>query len=236
VLAAGAHADGYFRYPTLAGDQVVFTAEGDLWSAPLAGGRATRLTTHSAQETNAVASPDGKSIAFAAWYDGPKEVYVMPLAGGRPRRLSFEGGFSIPVGWTASGEVLYVTQRQTGPSPQLIVRVVNPANLSRHDLPLADVSDAAMSPDGKTLYFTRFGLLVSGDNVRAYRGGLLSRIWHFDLAGNKEAEPLAVAGDAKERANDRRPMPWGIGSISSRIATATTISGRWRATAAIPSS
>ncbi|MEI9984826.1 MAG: hypothetical protein WDN69_17440 [Aliidongia sp.] len=41
---AGA-ADGYFRFPTLAGDQIVFTAEGDLWTAPINGGRAARLTT-----------------------------------------------------------------------------------------------------------------------------------------------------------------------------------------------
>jgi len=82
---AAAQSDGgYFRFPTLAGDQIVFTAEGDLWAVPIAGGHAARLTTHPAEETNAVASPDGKQLAFSAAYDGPVEVYVMPVAGGRP--------------------------------------------------------------------------------------------------------------------------------------------------------
>src|SRR5581483_11599059 len=94
--AAGA-TEGYYRYPTLAGDTVVFTAEGDLWSVPVAGGKATRLTTHPADEWDAVASPDGKQIAFAASYDGPVEAYVMPLAGGLPRRITFEGTRCIPV-------------------------------------------------------------------------------------------------------------------------------------------
>ena len=205
---AGA-SEGYYRYPALAGDLVVFTAEGDLWSAPLAGGPASRLTTHPAEETNAVASPDGKLIAFAGAYDGPTEVYVMPLAGGLPRRVSFEGGRSVPVGWTPSGEVLYVTQRSIGPASQWIVVAVDSTHLHRHDLPLADVSDAAVAPDGHTLYFTRFGLAISADNVRSYRGGLLSRLWRFDLDGTAEARPVIASGDEKARVNDRRPMPWG---------------------------
>lgn len=210
MISSSSRADsGYYRYPALAGDVVVFTTEGDLWSAPLAGGRASRLTTHLAEETNAVASADGKSLAFAATYDGPTEVYVMPLAGGLPRRVSFEGARSVPVGWTPAGEVLYVTQKPTGPTPQLIVVAVDPASLRRHALPLADVSDAAVSPDGRTLYFTRFGLAISADNVRSYRGGLLSRLWRFDLDGSKEAQPIAAAGGDKDRVNDRRPMPWG---------------------------
>lgn len=208
VAAPRAGAEGYYRFPALAGETVVFTSEGDLWTAPLAGGRASRLTTHAGQETNAVASPDGKSIAFAASYDGPREVHVMPLAGGPPRRVSFEGGISIPVGWTPAGEVLYVTQRSTGPSPQLVVVAVDPATLRRRVLPLADISDAAVSADNRTLFFTRFGLAFSGDNVRSYRGGLHARLWRFDLAGNKEAQPLA-GGNDKDRFNDRRPMPWG---------------------------
>lgn len=209
IASSDAKAEGYYRYPALAGEIALFTAEGDLWSVPLTGGRASRLTTHAAQETNAVASPDGKSIAFTAAYHGPREVYVMSLAGGLPRRVSFAGGTAVPVGWTAAGEVLYVTQRSTGPSPQLVVASVDPATLRRNDLPLADVSDAAVSPDGRTLYFTRFGLSISGDNVRSYRGGLLSRLWRFDLDGTREARPMAGGVDEKSRTNDRRPMPWG---------------------------
>ncbi|HVJ55410.1 MAG TPA: S41 family peptidase [Aliidongia sp.] len=205
VLAGPALAEGYFRYPTLAGDTVLFTAEGDLWSVPLAGGRAARLTTHPAEETNAVASPDGKEVAFSAAYDGPIEVYVMPVAGGRPRRVSFEGNRSVAVGWTPSGEVLYSTQSANGPSDQRVIVAVDPKSLKRHTLPLADANDAAVSLDGKSVYFTRFGLAVSNDNARFYRGGLLSRLWRFGLDGAHEAEPLPVT----DKANDRRPMPLG---------------------------
>ena len=75
-------AAGYYRYPAIHGETVVFTAEGDLWRVNAAGGVAQRLTSHPGQETNASLSPDGKWIAFSAQYEGPVEAYVMPLAGG----------------------------------------------------------------------------------------------------------------------------------------------------------
>ena len=209
ILASADAGEGYYRFPALAGDMVVFTAEGDLWSAPLTGGRASRLTTHPAEETNAATSPDGKSVAFAATYDGPVEVYVMPLIGGPPRRVSFEGTRSVPLGWAPGGEVLYATQNPTGPTRQSIVVAVDPVSLRRHALPLADVNDAAVAPDQRTLYFTRFGLAVSADNAQFYRGGMRSRLWRFDLEGSTEAQPIADDGGDKDRANDRRPMPWG---------------------------
>ena len=208
-LAFAAADPGFFRFPTLAGDQVVFTAEGDLWSAPVAGGRASRLTTHAGQETNAIASPDGKWLAFDAAYDGPVEVYVMPIQGGLPRRLTFDGGGCFPVGWMASGEVLYTGQNPTGPNYQRIITAVDPTTLARHALPLADASDAAVAADGHTLYFTRFGLAIKGDNVRHYQGGLRAQLWRFDLDGLGEARKLVDAADAQKPANDRRPMLWG---------------------------
>ncbi|MBZ0250844.1 MAG: hypothetical protein K8F93_14410, partial [Burkholderiales bacterium] len=71
---------GYFRFPALSGDTLVFTAEGDLWRVAAAGGRASRLTTHPDQEIRAAISPDGRQVAFTGAYEGPLEAYVMPLA------------------------------------------------------------------------------------------------------------------------------------------------------------
>ena len=59
---------GYYRFPALRGDMVVFTAHGDLWTAPLGGGPAQALTTHPAEETRAAISPDGQMVAFSAAY------------------------------------------------------------------------------------------------------------------------------------------------------------------------
>src|SRR3954453_17997422 len=70
---------GYYRFPAIHGDTIVFAAEGDLWRVDRRGGVATRLTTHPAEESRPAISPDGKTLAFSAAYEGPTEVYTMPI-------------------------------------------------------------------------------------------------------------------------------------------------------------
>src|SRR6185295_1935457 len=81
---------GYYRFPALHGDTIVFAAEGDLWRVGRQGGVATRLTTHPGEESQPAISPDGRTLAFSATYEGPNEVYTMPIDGGLPVRRTFE--------------------------------------------------------------------------------------------------------------------------------------------------
>ena len=48
------------------GDRIAFTYKGDIFTVPVAGGTATRLTSQPTYETAPVWSPDGKTIAFAS--------------------------------------------------------------------------------------------------------------------------------------------------------------------------
>jgi len=200
---AQAHAEevgfvGYYRFPAVFADTVVFTAEGDLWRVALSGGTAERLTSHLGEETRPVISPDGKWIAFSATYDGPTEVYVMPFGGGLPKRLTWDGLRDQPVGWTPTGEVLFTTRRASGfPAGQLAA--VDPATGRRRMLPLAQASDGAWL--GSTLIFTRQEPNIS--NTRRYRGGTIQQLWTWS-GGHEEARPF-LPGDS---AASRRPMPW----------------------------
>src|SRR6266700_913578 len=106
-----ATASGYYRYPAVHGDSIVFTAEGDLWRVGVKGGVAQRLTSHPGEESRAAFSPDGKTLAFSAQYEGPLEVYTMPAEDGPPTRRTFEGGAALVAGWTPDGRVLYATRR-----------------------------------------------------------------------------------------------------------------------------
>lgn len=191
---------GYHRFPAVRGDQVVFTSEGDLWTVPLAGGAATRLTTHPGEESRAAVSPDGAWIAFTAAYEGTAEAYVMAAAGGVPRRLTFSGGRVL--GWSPQGEVAYATQAAEGPTGQTVVACVHPATGLRRVLPLADANEVAFDDGGQTVFFTRMGLHTTGDNARHYRGGAAAELWRFDRTGRGEAQRLELPAPAK------RPMWW----------------------------
>lgn len=203
-------AAGVYRQPALRGETVFFVAEGDLWRVGIAGGRAERVTTHADQERSPAVSPDGRWLAFSGGYAGVLEAYIMPAAGGTPRRLSwsaqpagavFSGqGYEIQ-GFTAAGEVLATSGTEAGRRGTQLY-AIDPASGARRTLPVADASDGALSADGRTLYFTR-GALHRGDNVRRYPGGAMSRLWVLDLASQHEAQPLV-----KMPANARRPMPY----------------------------
>ncbi|MCX7555597.1 S41 family peptidase [Xanthomonadaceae bacterium JHOS43] len=202
MTLTSAQEPGYLRQPAIHGDTVVFTAEGDLWSVSASGGLARRLTTYPSEESRAAISPDGSRVAFTAAYAGPREAYVMPLAGGVPKRISFENGNALVLGWSAQGQVLYGTLAPGGTGgSQRVVVAVTPDTLERRTLPLAEANDAVLAADGRTLYFVRYGLGVTGDNARGYRGGALSQLWRFDLESNAEAVRIGPTD-----VNLRQPM------------------------------
>jgi len=207
ATSAWAGSNGFYRQPAIRGDQIYLVAEGDLWRVGAQGGEALRLTTHNGQETQPVVSPDGQWLAFTGQYDGGTEIYLMPAAGGVPRRLTWEGGGMRVWGFTAAGEVLY-TGLDGRPGSQLFA--VDVKTGQRRQLPVGQASDAALSADGRTLYFTRSGL--RGDNARQYRGGAIARLWVMDLMDKSEARPLIAEGN-----NDRRPLPYRA-SGAERIA------------------
>lgn len=207
ATSAWAGSSGFYRQPALRGDQVYLVAEGDLWRVGAQGGEAQRLTTHPGLESQPVVSPDGQWLAFTAQYDGGTELYLMPAAGGVPKRLTWEGGGMKAWGFTAAGEIVY-TGLDSRPGAQLFA--IDAKTGQRRQLPVGQASDGALSADGRTLYFTRSGL--RGDNARQYRGGAIARLWALDLAGNAEARPLLAEGN-----NDRRPMPYAT-AAGERIA------------------
>lgn len=191
--------EGYYRFPALHQDTVVFTAEGDLWRVPIAGGLATRLTTHLDEETRAVISPDGAWIAFSGRRSGANEVYVMPSSGGLPKRLTFDGRRSQPQGWTSDGKVIFRTPNYaTLPGYQLAT--VDPASGDIAVIPLAQAENGVYADNGD-LYFVR--LPRQGSATKRYKGGIIQQIWRFKN-GAKEAENLT--GDFDGTSKD--PMLW----------------------------
>jgi len=76
------------RFPAIYDNQIVFTYAGNLYTVPAGGGIARKLTSHDGYEMFARFSPDGKTIAFTAQYDGNTEVYKMDSQGSVPERLT----------------------------------------------------------------------------------------------------------------------------------------------------
>lgn len=189
---------GYYRYPAIHSDTVVFTAEGDLWKIRLGNSQATRLTTHLEQELHAAISPDGKSVAFSASYEGPTEVYVISIEGGQPQRLTYDGESARVVGWTPDGRVCYATRHySTLPNTQLVL--VHPQTKQVERIELDQASQAEWLQKQMGLVFTR--LSKQGSSTKRYHGGSVENLWKY-VPGEDEA----IALTADYTGTSRSPM------------------------------
>jgi len=150
------------------------------------GGIARRLTTSLGDETLASFSPDGKTLAFSANYEGPTEVYTIPASGGLPTRRTFEGGAQA-AGWTPDGKIVYSTRQYSGlPDAQLATL----DSRNRMELvPLSQASQGTWDASGKALFFTR--LPFQGSHAKRYKGGTAQNIWRF--TPGSEAVPLTAS-------------------------------------------
>lgn len=197
-VAAGAKADGdearLLRFPATNGTDVVFSYAGDLYTAPLTGGEARRLTSHVGYEIFPRFSPDGKTIAFTGEYDGNREVYVIPAEGGEPRRLTYTatnarddvgdrmGPNNIVMTWTPNGEgVVYRNRISDGFQGKLWMAPIS-GGMSQA-LPLPEGGFCSYSPDGKRLAYNR--VFREFRNWKYYRGGMADDIWLYDPAAKK---------------------------------------------------
>jgi tricorn protease len=178
------------RFPDIYGDKVVFTYGGDLWTAPVTGGTAMRLTTHPGIEVFAKFSPDGKWIAFTGQYDGDEQVYVIPTTGGEPKQLTFypakgplppRWGYDNQVyGWTKDGKnVLFRSQRDSWTLPVSKLYTVSAEGGAAEALPMPESGAGDYSPDGaKVVYSPRTRDFRS---EKRYSGGQANILYTFDL-------------------------------------------------------
>ena len=112
ALCAQQHS--FYTRPDIHGDMVAFTCEGDLWLASITNGQARRITSDVGVERNARFSPDGTMIAFNGQYDRAGEVYVMPVIGGAPRRLTYDPSGPVVLGWTPdSKSIIYRSSHES---------------------------------------------------------------------------------------------------------------------------
>lgn len=170
-------AEGYYRYPTIYRDTVIFVSEDDLWQVARSGGTARRLTSNVGEVTHPMFAPDGAWLAFVGREEGNSEVYVMQADGGSARRLTYLNSQCRVVGWTPDG--------------QNIIFSSNYGQVARNEFALFSVAytsrngaiEALPYGPARTVTFGPQGQIVIGRNTqdpaywKRYRGGTTGHLW-----------------------------------------------------------
>lgn len=187
--------------PALSADHIAFIYANDLWVANANGTMPMRLTIDQGVETRPCFSPDGKTIAFSAEYDGNTDVFTIPVEGGIPTRLTWHPGRDMASGFTVDGDkVLFLSQRavHTRRYAQLFTVPLKGGYPTRLEIPNAYHS--CYSPDGSKMVYSpvpdAFG------QWKHYRGGTISRLWIFSFDDKSIVEIPKPEGGC----NDIYPM------------------------------
>ncbi|HTM33295.1 MAG TPA: PDZ domain-containing protein [Vicinamibacterales bacterium] len=181
TMRANGEATRMLRSPTVSARHVAFAYANNIWVAERSGGTARRLTSFQGQASNPKFSPDGALVAFSADYGGNTDVYVVPVDGGEPTRLTWHPAADTVQGWTPDGtRVLFASPRATA-APNATPRFWTVAAKGgvEEPLPLPRAYQGKISPDGRRVAYR---MNTSWDEERRnYRGGQNRPIWIVDL-------------------------------------------------------
>ena len=177
---------GYYRSPTICQNTIVFVCEDDLWTVPVEGGVARRLTSNLGAAGSPRLSPDGEHLAFAGREEGPSEVYTMPALGGEAKRLTYQGSNVSIVGWDTDGKhILYSSGAGLAFDPWIWKLSSEGGEPQR--LPYGPANHIDFSDDGGVI----IGRLTREPaRWKRYRGGTAGQLW-IDTEGDGQFQPLA---------------------------------------------
>ena len=176
---------GYYRFPTIYQETLVFVCEDDLWTVPISGGVARRLTSNLGATSSPRLSPNGELLAFTGREEGPSEVYVMPALGGEAKRLTYQGSNADITGWNSNGQdILYASG--AGTAFDSWIWCVSAEGGEPQRLPYGPANHITFSETGGVV----LGRLTRDPaRWKRYRGGTAGQLW-VDTEGDGQFQPL----------------------------------------------
>jgi len=169
--------EGHFEAPNWSrdGKTLFFNSAGKLYTVPAQGGTPRFMDTGFADRCNNDhgLSPDGKWLAISHSVEGQSIIFVLPSAGGEPRRVTPLGP-SYWHGWSPDGKTLAYCARRNNEMDVYVIPVEGGDEKRLTDAPGLD-DGPEYSPDGKWIY------------CNSERTGLM-KIWRFRPDGTGQEQ------------------------------------------------
>lgn len=151
-----------FGEPAISPDrsEIAVVSGGDIWTVPAAGGDARLLIAHEANESRPIYSPDGRHLAFISDRSGGGDIYILALATGVLRQLTFDDGLDRLDAWSRDGEWIYFSSSSrdiAGMNDLFRVRASGGTPMTVSGDRYTSEFFAAPSPDGQRVAFSARG-------------------------------------------------------------------------------
>ncbi len=174
------------RFPDVQGETIVFVHSEDIWSVPVTGGVATRLTIHDGEERFPRFSPGGEWIAFTGEYDGNADVFVMSVHGGDITRVTFSPSYDEVVGWhPTKNKILFASTRNSFNRFRRLF-LISPDGTGLEELIMHEAVQGSYSPDATKIAYNRETREFR--TWKRYKGGDVQNIHVFDFSKNEDSE------------------------------------------------
>jgi dipeptidyl aminopeptidase/acylaminoacyl peptidase len=118
-------------------------------------------------------SPDGRQIAFDAITEGRRDIYVVGVDGGKPRRLTTEPSVDVRPGWSRDGRFVYFGSDRSG---EWQVWKAPAEGGPAVQVTKGGGREAFESPDGRFIYYAK------DENVPG--------LWRLPAEGGEEVKVL----------------------------------------------
>jgi len=99
AAANAAAAPLWMRYARISpdGQHIAFAYKGDIYTVPVKGGDAVRITSQPTFESHPVWSPDSKTLAFTSDRYGNNDIFIVDASKpGELKRLTFNSAYETP--------------------------------------------------------------------------------------------------------------------------------------------
>lgn len=188
------------------GDKIAFGYKGDIYTVPVTGGEAHRLTTLPSYESNPVWSPDGTKIAFASDRHGNFDVFIMDAGGGEATRLTSNSASEIPESFSPDGKDVFFSAAIQNPASSVMFPSARMTEF--YAVPVAGgVSRQVLGTPAQMPVFTPDGSRMLYQDVKGFEdewrkhhtSSVTRDIWVYDFANARHTNLTARAGE------DRNP-------------------------------